>query len=287
MRRRARADRRRARRRLLVIALSVFVMSSCSNGARSTPSALTTPTTQPAVAPAPKSPVGTAAGSSAALARVSTLTALGDSVPSGTACNCTPYPQLTAAKVGRLTRHKVRNFNDAVAGFRSSDVLRQLQSNTAATADVEKADAVTIEVGANDIAFSSACGTKVACYESQLPQVTKNISAVVSRVRLLAAGHDVAVVLLDYWSVWLGGQYAQARGSAYVAAATSVTHAFSDAVQSVALTTGSIYVDLRTAFRGPDDDRDETILLANDGDHPDAEEHERIAEAIVRTIASR
>ena len=279
--------RARARHGLLLVACSVSLMSSCSNDSRSTPSAATAKTSQPGVTPAPEPTVGTTAGGSAALARISTLTALGDSVPSGTACNCTPYPQLAASAVGRITHHPVRDFNDAVAGFRSSDVLRQLQGDSTATADVEKADAVTIEVGANDISFSSACGTVAACYESQLPQVTKNITAVVSRVRMLAAGRTVAVVLLDYWNVWLGGQYARARGPAYVAAATSVTHAFSDVLQSIALNTGSFYVDLRTAFRGPDRDRDETILLANDGDHPDAEGHERIAEAIVHTIASR
>jgi hypothetical protein len=32
----------------------------------------------------------------------------------------------------------------------------------------------------------------------------------------------VLVVLLDYWSVWLGGQYAAAHRDAYVAAAKTM-----------------------------------------------------------------
>ena len=47
---------------------------------------------------------------------------------------------------------------------------------------------------------------------------------------------------------------------------------------------GSFSVDLRTAFRGPDDAWDETHLLAPDGDHPNAAGHQRIAEAVVQDV---
>jgi acyl-CoA thioesterase I len=213
------------------------------------------------------------------------MEALGDSVAFGTACNCTPYPQLAAAHIARLTGHAVTGSNDAVAGFVSSDVLHQLQASATATANVANADAVMIEIGANDVAFSSACGTNVACYEAKLPQVVRNVTAIVARVRQLTAGHHVTIVLLDYWNVWLGGQVARARGPAYVQAANAVTDAFSDATQSIARATGVLYIDLRTTFRGPDHDRDETSLLASDGDHPDAAGQQRIADAVVRKVA--
>jgi acyl-CoA thioesterase-1 len=260
----------------MLVALSLVLISSCSSNSPS--------------ASAPNAAnAGTASGHTslapASLARISVVAGLGDSVPAGTACNCRPYPQLVASDIARITGHEVMSFNDAVAGARSNDVLLQLQSDTVAAAHVATANAVLIEVGANDIAFSSTCGTKVSCYEQTLPQVTRNITAIVSRVRQLASGRSLAVVLLDYWSVWLGGRYAQARGSAYVEAGNSLTRAFSDAIQSVARSTGSIYVDLRTAFRGPGQDRDDTNLLTSDGDHPDAEGHERIANAIVQATA--
>ena len=94
------------------------------------------------------------------------------------------------------------------------------------------------------------------------------------------------MVLLDYWSVWLGGEYATAQGQAYVDAATAVTTSVNDTIHAVARATGSSYVDLRTAFRGPDDAWDETHLLAPDGEHPNAAGHERIAEAVAQAASA-
>jgi acyl-CoA thioesterase-1 len=92
------------------------------------------------------------------------------------------------------------------------------------------------------------------------------------------------VILLDYWSVWLGGRYAAAEGPAYVDAATTVTDQMNDVIKDTAADTSSAYVNLRAAFKGPDYAYDETRYLASDGDHPNAAGQRQIAAAVVGVI---
>jgi lysophospholipase L1-like esterase len=175
--------------------------------------------------------------------------------------------------------------NDAVPGYTTSDVLHQLGSESNVIDHVRSADAIEIEIGANDVAHSDACGNSVDCYAPQLATVKKNLPAIVGRVHDLTASHKVLVVFLDYWSVWLGGQYAAAKGDAYVAAAEAITDQVNAVIKSTATNSGSAYVDLRAAFKGPDYSYDETHYLSSDGDHPNAAGHQQIAastEAVIK-----
>ncbi len=236
---------------------------------------------------APAGPEASAANSpspSGTTARTWSIVALGDSVPAGSACGCTPYPQLSGEDLASPPDRTVTVANDAVGGYTTDDVLTQLQSDPAVIDRVRAADVVEVEVGANDVGYSSSCGTSVACYQPTVPVIEKNLAAVVARVHALTSGHPVLVVLLDYWSVWLGGQYAAAQGEAYVAAAAEVTDQVNAVIASTASATSSAYVDLRTAFKGPDHAYDETHYLAPDGDHPNAAGHAQIAAATVAQI---
>src|SRR5262249_38521368 len=194
---------------------------------------------------------------------------------------------LTAQALAARSGRTVSATNDAVAGFTSSDVLDQLTSDTAVIGDLRAADVVEIEIGANDVEYTKSCGTSVACYASRVPAMKRNLAAIVSRTRALRPGRKVLVVLLDYWNVWLGGKYAAARGPAYVAAAEQLTDDVDAAIKATAARSGSAYVDLRAAFKGPDYDADETHYLANDGDHPNAAGHQKIADATETVIEKR
>jgi lysophospholipase L1-like esterase len=224
-----------------------------------------------------------APASSAGSATAAHIVSLGDSVPAGTACECAPYPELSAADLSAATHRTYVARNDAVAGFTTTDVIDQLDHEDSVVHDVRAASAVTVEIGANDVAHSSTCGNDVQCYLDHLPQLRTNLDAIVQRVRRLA-GAGVPLVLLDYWSVWLGGTYAEEQGNEYAAAADRVTSGVNDTILGVAQDTGAIYVGLREAFRGPDDTWDETHLLAADGEHPNAEGHRRIAQAIADVV---
>jgi lysophospholipase L1-like esterase len=233
------------------------------------------------------STVPVAAGVRTDLAEVHAVTALGDSVPYGTACNCDPYPQLTGSDIAQIASHAVDVSNDSVPGTLSGNVVHQIQHDPAVITDVEESQAVMVEVGANDVSYSSTCGTNVSCYEAKVPEIERNLTTIVERIHALSHGHEKVVVLLDYWSVWLGGQYEKAQGPDYVNAAETVTARVDETIHAVARATRSSYVDLRTAFRGPDGTWDETHLLASDGDHPNAEGHQRIAQAVADTVGLR
>lgn len=218
------------------------------------------------------------------LKEVTRLTALGDSVPHGTACKCIPFPRLTAADISHVTRHSVKQMNDSVPGYTSEDVMDQLENNRAVMFHVAVSQAVLVEVGANDVAHSATCKNDVACYDRRLPRLQHNLSAIANRIDRLTGG-KVTLVMLDYWNVWLGGKYAAQHGQAYVAASHQVTASVSDLIRRVAQAHGGYWIDLRAAFRGPSYSYDETHLLAPDGDHPNAAGHVRIEQAIAKTLA--
>jgi acyl-CoA thioesterase I len=214
------------------------------------------------------------------------IVTLGDSVPRGTNCHCTPYPQIIADRLAATSGQTVTATNDSVAGFTTANVLRRLASDQNLIAHVRGANAVEIEVGANDVAYTTSCGTRVGCYAARVPAMGKRLAAIVSRIDALTSRRKVDVVLMDYWSVWLGGRYAAAKGSAYVAAAKEMTERVNAVIKSVAVKSGSAYVDLRAAFKGPSYAFDETHYLSNDGDHPNAAGHRRIAAAATAAIES-
>jgi lysophospholipase L1-like esterase len=205
-------------------------------------------------------------------------------VPRGTNCDCRPYPPLSADGLAATTGDTVTATNDSVAGYTTADVLRQLDSDGNVIGHIRAAHAVEVEVGANDVAYTSSCGTAVDCYAPKIPTIEKNLAAIVRRAHDLASGHEALVVLLDYWSVWLGGKYAAEKGDAYVDAAATVTDQVNDVIESTAAANGAAYVDLRAAFKGPDYSYDETHYLSSDGDHPNAAGHKQIANATEAVI---
>ena len=219
--------------------------------------------------------------------RTWSIVALGDSVPRGTNCQCTPYPPLSAEGLTASTGQTVKATNDSVAGATTTSVLQQLKSDNPVIGHVRAADVIEIEIGANDVAYSKSCGTAVDCYAPGIATVEKNLGAIVARARDLTSGHKSLIVLLDYWSVWLGGKYAAANGEAYVDAAATVTQEVDTVIKSTASSSGAASVDVRAAFKGPDYTYDESHYLSSDGEHPNAVGHQQIADATEAVIQNK
>jgi acyl-CoA thioesterase-1 len=184
----------------------------------------------------------------------------GDSVPAGTACGCTPFPDLYASRIGATSD------NLSEPGFTSQDVRQQLETAKAEAA-VRAANVVLVMAGANDLA--PAFDTGDGSYAGPAAQVEQNVSAVVAAVHTLRPA--AAVLVFGYWNVVEDGDVGRADyGDDGVAEAATATRYCNDALRAAAA--GARYVDTTAAFKG-----DPTGLLAADGDHPNAAGHRAIA----------
>ncbi len=263
-------------------AASLVVRASTSAAARSSTRVA------PAATPGP----GTlAAGSTAPVARV---VGLGDSVPAGTNCGCTDYVQLLALDLGRRQGTPVQGTNLAVAGLTSDGLLQQLGGADVRQA-VASADVVVLTVGANDLetagdpatcalSGSDADTAAQACYQDELAALTPNLDRIAAQLASLPTAPGARVLVTGYWNVFLDGAAARTRGDTYVRVADAVTRAVNQRIAAAAAAHGADYVDLFAPFRGSDGDRDATRLLADDGDHPNADGHRTIEQALVSVL---
>lgn len=209
-----------------------------------------------------------------------TVLALGDSVPAGTACGCTPFPTLYAADVAEMSGRSTTSLNLAKPGLTSAGLLAQLAPGTAAFARIAQASVITVTIGANDFAYESASQCPaLACYASRLAAMQANVGAILQRVAAGRGNRPTAVLVLGYWEVWEDGQVGDGQGSDYMTVNNALTAAVNRGLAAAAAAATATYVDLQAAFhRSPGED--DTDLLAADGDHPNAAGHIAIAQTL-------
>jgi lysophospholipase L1-like esterase len=224
-----------------------------------------------------------------------TVVGLGDSVPAGTDCGCTPfveqYASITAQRLGRPVQ--VRNFG--TPSLTSPGLLDQLQDGTPTASGVAGADIVLVTIGANDAAEAldqwaqGICGQ--ACFDADVATIQGQVTQVVSRILALRDGRPTEVLVTTYWNVVQDGTVAkQTYPEHYMEVSDALTRevdtalcnasrAAGDARQPQGGGDGVICVDLYAPFKG-NGDVDPTPLLATDGDHPDAAGHQLIANTL-------
>ncbi|MEO5746297.1 MAG: SGNH/GDSL hydrolase family protein [Terracoccus sp.] len=213
--------------------------------------------------------------------------ALGDSVPAGTACGCSPFPAVFGSLLHRHTGAAVTVDNEAVSGLDTTGLLAQLRQRRAQRA-VRRADVVLLTIGANDfadnhdrvVAGDCALDTASACISDELAAMRTQLTTVLAEIRAMRAGRPTPVLVTGYWNVFEDGEVARhADGVSGLQASLALTRRVNETISAVASSAGAHYVDLFDMFQGRGDDIDS--LLAEDGDHPDAAGHRLIAAALL------
>ena len=215
------------------------------------------------------------------------VVALGDSVPAGAACDCTPFPELYGRQLSRRTGASVTVTNEAVNGLDTEGLLTQLQQPQVSE-EVSRADVVLLTIGANDFGsrhdevVEGACtvGSRVACVDQELRDMRSQLSTILKDIASLRAGRPTSVLVTGYWNVFEDKQVAaQAYGPEGLKASIQLTHQVNQEIRAVSAKAGARYVGLFGPFHQPK--LGENALLAEDGDHPDAAGHVLIAQTLL------
>ena len=214
------------------------------------------------------------------------VVALGDSVTAGSNCDCTAFPELYAQGLTQVRGNAASAINLGVAGLDSDGLFAMLADGTAAAKDVSSADVVVITIGANDFGAHHDEVTSGACTGDCLSDTIEHMSAevakTVNRVHDLRSGHPTTVMVTGYWNVFEDGHVARRVFPGVGLAATAeLTRRVNASLRRVAVRTQAAYVDLYDTFKGPDTQGDDTGLLADDGDHPNASGHALIAKRLL------
>jgi lysophospholipase L1-like esterase len=204
---------------------------------------------------------------------------LGDSVPVGTGCGCDPFPD----RYAWLLSPAAVSINLARSGDTSADVRDEV-GHEDVRADLRRATIVLIMAGANDLAAAFDDGRDDGTYEASADQVQANVAATVDTI-MAVHGTPVTVLVLGYWNVVKDGTVGRAAyGDTGLASAHAATRYCDLALQRAAKQAGARYVPTTAAFRGAHRVLDPTGLLAPDGDHPNADGQEAIAEAVYAAL---
>ncbi len=220
----------------------------------------------------------------------STLVGLGDSVTAGSHCDCPGYVADLAGILADTNGVPVRNYNLGQDGQTSGGLLASLAGDQPNVRPVARADLVVMTIGANDFSSKMApiengtCGPDLACTDSTLQEMQRNVTSIIDRIRALRSDRQVTIEITGYWNVFEDGAVADNDYSPQLRTGSDVlTRNVNAALSKVCAEQHVIYVDLYGPFKG-DGDADDTHLLADDGDHPNAAGHAIIAQELAGAL---
>jgi lysophospholipase L1-like esterase len=213
---------------------------------------------------------------------------LGDSVTAGTACACTDFVRLYAARLGQRVGQHVRPVNLGVGGLTTSGLAGQL-ADPATRGALARASLVVVTIGANDLSpligrwQQGRCGA--SCIAAATAAMGRRLGPALTSLRA-AVPAGTRVLVTTYWNVFEDGDVADHDyGPGFASWSDAVTRSANAVIGSAAAAQGDQTVDLYTPFEGAGD-HNPTELLADDGDHPNAAGNRLIAEALVAATAT-
>lgn len=248
---------------VLALALGVAGCAASATGrpassARSTPSSSASPS------------ASASASASASGGAEPMVVGLGDSVMSGYHCGCAGPVRAYADAVTAKTGMAVDDVNLGKGGLTTTGLLAQLRG-AGVRRDVAAARVVLVIIGANDLNSqfqqwrSSGCDS--ACWQPAVRTMGTRVGEVLARIGTLRASSRGAVLVADYWNVFLDGEPARRDGGqAEIDWSRAVSRAANSAICAAADTHHDVCVDTYAPFLAGDDDPSK--YLAPDGDHP-------------------
>lgn len=224
-----------------------------------------------------------------------TVVGLGDSVTAGAQCDCTNFVDRLATMLSARDHVPTTAVNLGVDGLTAAGMVEQLRDTTVSRT-VAAGDVVVITIGANDLQpaldrwdntqlqVADQGGCSGTCDDATLDAVGTDVAAVVARVRQLRGARPTQVLVTDYWNVFEDGAIGRAdRGPAYLAWSDALTRRLNERICAAAAAQDATCVDLYAPFKG-DGAEDPTALLADDGDHPDADGHKVISQTLLSAL---
>ncbi|MDO5711653.1 MAG: SGNH/GDSL hydrolase family protein [Micrococcales bacterium] len=226
------------------------------------------------------------------------VVALGDSVTQGQGCECDAFPQLIATALSDRSGHSVAAVNDGMSGQTArdlADVLDPVSGDDDVRADIRHADVVIVTTGANDVAATEpdpaaqskqqlqqgpAAGAVDAATQRAVVVAVQDLSRAITQVKALAP--SARVLVTNYWNLFPDGAQA-APDETQRAWTDAVTRDFNAELARAAGAAGVQIVDLYDPFKAGGQ-IDPGPLLLDDGDHPDAQGHQVIADAVLRAL---
>jgi len=213
-----------------------------------------------------------------------TVVGIGDSVTTGTNCDCETFVGLYATGLASERGLKTSSVNLGAAGWTSSQLLQALTRPGAFRDQVSKADVLLVTIGANDLVgleSSQPGGCPTTCYGPLVDSVGQNVEQIVAAAKATEPGHPPTILVTDYWNVFQDGDVGTSEnGQAFQSWSDILTRAESARVCSAARRAGATCVSLYAPFKG-NGSKNPTSLLAADGDHPSSAGHQLIAATLL------